>query len=341
MRHRLSQLMDVARDNDRLFDKTRRLVLDLLDATSLEEVVSAVEDSLRHEFQVPFVSLILFSETPTPVGRCVSSAEAHQAIGGLLAGGKTLCGVLRTDELAFLFGEQASRQRRLGGRGRAGVPGFAWRAGHRQPRSAALQKLFGHSVSQLHRRSAGPRAAALRHPAALRALNSVARRAAAFGLTGASRATMHNPLDAYLEQLRCERQVSAHTCSAYRLDLRKVLDYCQQEQLADWRALDTPRLRRLIARLHQQGLSGKSLARLLSAVRGFYQYLNRQGLCSHDPANGLTPPKGERRLPKTLDADRAKQLLDGNVEDDFLGHRDQALLELCYSSGLRLAELVA
>ncbi|MBX9714216.1 MAG: tyrosine recombinase XerC, partial [Pseudomonadaceae bacterium] len=152
---------------------------------------------------------------------------------------------------------------------------------------------------------------------------------------------MHSQLDAYLEQLRCERQVSPHTFSAYRLDLRKVLDYCQQEQLTDWRALDTPRLRRLIARLHQQGLSGKSLARLLSAVRGFYQYLNRQGLCNHDPANGLTPPKGERRLPKTLDADRAKQLLDGNVEDDFLGHRDQALLELCYSSGLRLAELVS
>ena len=65
---------------------------------------------------------------------------------------------------------------------------------------------------------------------------------------------MHNQLDAYLEQLRCERQVSAHTFSAYRLDLRKVLDYCQQEQLTDWRALDTPRLRRLIARLHQQGL---------------------------------------------------------------------------------------
>ncbi|WP_137819025.1 DUF484 family protein [Pseudomonas sp. 2FG] len=105
MRHRLSQLMDVARDNDRLFDKTRRLVLDLLDAVSLEEVVGAVEDSLRHEFQVPFVSLILFNETPLPVGRWVSSAEAHQAIGGLLAGGKTICGVLRSHELAFLFGE--------------------------------------------------------------------------------------------------------------------------------------------------------------------------------------------------------------------------------------------
>lgn len=105
MRHRLSQLMDVARDNDRLFDKTRRLVLDLLDAGTLEEVVSAVEDSLRHEFQVPFVSLILFSDSTLPVGRSVTSVEAQQAIGGLLVAGKTICGVLRAHELEFLFGK--------------------------------------------------------------------------------------------------------------------------------------------------------------------------------------------------------------------------------------------
>ncbi|WP_165670839.1 DUF484 family protein [Metapseudomonas otitidis] len=106
MRHRLSQLMDVARDNDRLFDKTRRLVLDLLDANTLEEVVGAIEDSLRHEFQVPFVSLILFSDSTLPVGRSVSSAEAHRAIGGLLVAGKTICGVLRAHELEFLFGAE-------------------------------------------------------------------------------------------------------------------------------------------------------------------------------------------------------------------------------------------
>jgi len=110
MRHRLSQLMDVARDNDRLFDKTRRLVLDLLDANGLEELIGAVEDSLRHGFQIPFVSLILFSETPLGVGRAVSVAEAHQAIGGLLAGGKTVCGVLRPHELGFLFGEEQREQ---------------------------------------------------------------------------------------------------------------------------------------------------------------------------------------------------------------------------------------
>ena len=74
-------------------------------------------------------------------------------------------------------------------------------------------------------------------------------------------------------------------------------------------------------------------------MRGLYHYLNREGLCDHDPANGLAPPKGERRLPKTLDTDRALQLLEGAVEDDFLARRDQAILELFYSSGLRLSEL--
>ncbi|MDR2308910.1 MAG: DUF484 family protein [Paucimonas sp.] len=110
IRHRLSQLMDVARDNDRLFDKTRRLILDLLDAGSLEDVVIAVEDSLRQEFQVPFVSLILFGENAAPVGRWVSGAEAQQAIGGLIGGGKTISGSLREHELAFLFGDQEHKE---------------------------------------------------------------------------------------------------------------------------------------------------------------------------------------------------------------------------------------
>ncbi len=110
MRHRLSQLMDVARDNDRLFDKTRRLILALMDATSLEEIVIAVEDSLRHEFQVPFVSLILFSENPMAVGRWVSSTDAQKAIGGLISGGKTVCGALREHELEFLFGPDQSKE---------------------------------------------------------------------------------------------------------------------------------------------------------------------------------------------------------------------------------------
>ena len=152
---------------------------------------------------------------------------------------------------------------------------------------------------------------------------------------------MERQLEAYCNHLRSERQVSPHTLLAYRRDLDKVLAFCEKQQLPNWAALDIQSLRSLIARLHQQGQSSRSLARLLSAVRGLYQYLNREGLCNHDPANGLSPPKGERRLPKTLDADRALQLLEGGVEDDFLARRDQAILELFYSSGLRLSELTA
>ncbi|WP_263261866.1 tyrosine recombinase XerC [Pseudomonas sp. RIT-PI-S] len=150
---------------------------------------------------------------------------------------------------------------------------------------------------------------------------------------------MQAQLGGYYHHLRTERQASAHTVHAYQNDLAKVLAYCEQAGIATWPELTAPKLRRLVGRLHQHGQAPRSLARLLSAVRGFYGWLLREGLCEHNPAVGLSAPKGERRLPKVLDTDRAKQLLDGAVEDDFIGRRDQAMLELFYSSGLRLSEL--
>lgn len=107
VRHRLGQLMDVARENDRLFEKSRRLILNLLESPDVEEVIATIEDSLRDDFQVPFVALILFSETPR-IGnaRYTTHGEAREAIGHLLDSGKTLTGVLRSHELTFLFGAQ-------------------------------------------------------------------------------------------------------------------------------------------------------------------------------------------------------------------------------------------
>lgn len=151
---------------------------------------------------------------------------------------------------------------------------------------------------------------------------------------------MQVQLDAYLDHLRLERQVSPHTLDGYRRDLRKLLAFAEAEGLAEWGALDGRRLRALIVQLHRAGASSRSLARLLSACRGFYLYLIREGCCSQDPAQGLSPPKAQKPLPKVLDVDRSMQLLDGAVEDDFLALRDQAVLELFYSSGLRLSELV-
>ena len=150
---------------------------------------------------------------------------------------------------------------------------------------------------------------------------------------------MERQLEAFCAHLRNERQMSEHTQLAYRRDLDSVIAWCATNGVSDWKALQIQQLRQFIARRHHQGQSSRSLARLLSAVRGFYRYLNREGVCDHDPANGLSAPKGERRLPRTLDTDRALQLLDGGVEDDFLARRDQAILELFYSSGLRLSEL--
>jgi len=152
---------------------------------------------------------------------------------------------------------------------------------------------------------------------------------------------MQNELDAYFEHLRSARQLSGHSLDGYRRDLNKLLTYCEREKIAEWNALQGRHLRQLVGELQRQGQSSRSLARLLSSVRGLYRYLNQEGLCQHDPATGLSAPKGERRLPKLLDTDRAMQLLDGGVEDDFIGLRDQAMLELFYSSGLRLSELVS
>lgn len=109
---------------------------------------------------------------------------------------------------------------------------------------------------------------------------------------------MERQLDAYCEHLRSERQVSPHTLSAYRRDLDKVLGWCNKQNIGSWQALDIQRLRSLIARLHAQGQSSRSLARLLSAVRGLYHYLNREGLCDHDPATGLAPPKASAACQK-------------------------------------------
>lgn len=109
-RQRLNQLMEVARDNDRLFEKTRRLVLEILDTASLEDLVGTLEDRLRHEFKIPFVSLILFAEAPLPVGRWLPFSEAQQAFGQLLDTQKTVFGVLRSHELEFLFPEAERSQ---------------------------------------------------------------------------------------------------------------------------------------------------------------------------------------------------------------------------------------
>jgi len=143
----------------------------------------------------------------------------------------------------------------------------------------------------------------------------------------------------FLQHLQHERRLSPRTVENYRRDLMQVQHYCSERKLSNWSQLDVHQVRALVAHLHRKGLHGRSIARLLSAVRSLFRFLLREGQATHNPAEGVSSPKSERPLPKVLDVDQVSRLLDikGN---EPLKLRDRALMELMYSSGLRLSELV-
>jgi integrase/recombinase XerC len=143
-----------------------------------------------------------------------------------------------------------------------------------------------------------------------------------------------------MRHLQNERQLSPHSINNYRRDLEQCLNWLRQEGIEQWNALDSHRVRQYTAQRHRQGLSGKSLQRELSALRGLFRYLMREGLSNVNPAQGIRAPKAQRKLPSVLDVDQMGQLLDAKAEDP-LELRDLAMLELLYSSGLRLAELIS
>ena len=146
-------------------------------------------------------------------------------------------------------------------------------------------------------------------------------------------------IQGFLKHLRTERRLSEHTVTAYRRDLRAFAGFLEAEGVDCWAAVDSFVVRRFAAACHRRGSSPRSIARRLSAVRSLFGYLLREGLARANPALGIRAPKGSRRLPPTLDADQMSRLL--NVtSDDLLAQRDAAILELLYSSGLRLGELV-
>lgn len=175
---------------------------------------------------------------------------------------------------------------------------------------------------------------------ALSAVSSSLAHSPALPVGEKSQTVLAENIESWLRQLRVQRQLSPHTVAAYRRDLAHLQAYLKGQGISGWNDLDPRSLRYFIAQMHQNGLSARSLSRLLSALRGFFRYLLQNGVITRNPASGLRPPKGEKRLPKVLDVDRATQLLDHFPTEDFIDCRDKAILELFYSSGLRLAELV-
>ncbi len=145
-------------------------------------------------------------------------------------------------------------------------------------------------------------------------------------------------LEQFLAHLVNERRLSAHTVDAYRRDLGRLNDWRATRYAGSWKRLKAGDARAFASSLHSSGLSGRSIARALSAARSFYVWMRREKLAASDPFAGISAPKSSKRLPRTLSAEQATSLvsIDG---DDFISVRDRAIIELMYSSGLRLSEL--
>ncbi len=145
-----------------------------------------------------------------------------------------------------------------------------------------------------------------------------------------------NLLPEYLELLNFERGLSPLTRENYARDITQLFTLADSNTL---NSLQNIHIRRFIATLHSKGLGGKSIARMLSSWRGFFEFLvNRKGFTAN-PVIGLRAPKSPKTLPQALSIEQAVKLVDIK-EDDILSTRDHAILELFYSSGLRLSELV-
>ncbi len=143
-------------------------------------------------------------------------------------------------------------------------------------------------------------------------------------------------IHSFLETLQ---HLSPHTRQGYARDLNLLQVWCREQQIQSWKKLDGRQMRGFVAWRRRRGGGGKSIQRNLSAIRAFYRYLIDQDLADHNPAQGILAPKTPRKLPKALDVDQAERLVEIKG-DEPLTVRDRAMLELTYSSGLRLSELI-
>ncbi len=143
----------------------------------------------------------------------------------------------------------------------------------------------------------------------------------------------------FLEHLTLERRLSANTSKSYRRDLVCLAEFCDRHSIPAFTDLRSHHLRRFAAVSHAGGLAPRSIQRRLSGARSFMNYLIREGQLKSNPGADVSAPQAPRKLPNTLDVDQMAQLLKIEGEEPETV-RDRAMLELFYSSGLRLSELV-
>jgi len=147
-----------------------------------------------------------------------------------------------------------------------------------------------------------------------------------------------DPVPAFLDYLAAERRVSPHTLRGYAGDLAEFVAFLRRTGVPGPAAADARVLRAFLASLHQRGLAKSSISRKLAAVRSCFRFLARRGFVEANPARHVRGPRVPRRLPSFLPKDESKDLLDRDPGPTLAGHRDHAILELLYASGLRVAE---
>ena len=146
-------------------------------------------------------------------------------------------------------------------------------------------------------------------------------------------------VDEFLRRLLEQKHYSPLTCNNYQRQLNKLLNFLDIEKIVHWSQIKPIHIRQLSAKQHRLGQSAKSIALLLSSCRSFFQFLIENDELAINPAKNVRPPKGEKRLPKTMEVDQISLLLNNIDVTEEIGVRDKAIAELFYSSGLRLAEL--
>jgi len=156
---------------------------------------------------------------------------------------------------------------------------------------------------------------------------------------------MQQLVEQFLEHLRYERNVSAHTLRNYRIDLEQFLAHLAGPESNKKRAtpsveeIDHLTIREWLASLHSAQKSKSSVARKLAALRTFFQFLVREGLLELNPAKLVSTPRQEKKLPNHLSVEEAVRFIESPNTQTDLGKRDRAMLELMYATGVRVAEL--
>jgi integrase/recombinase XerC len=151
---------------------------------------------------------------------------------------------------------------------------------------------------------------------------------------------LNDYLDQFIQTLRSEKYYSPHTCSNYRRDLQRFQAYLEERAIDNWPGVGYNDVSGFAAQRHRQGRKSRTIARELSSIRSFYQFLIRGSVVAKNPALEVSAPKSDKPLPKTCDPESLEQLLRVTDDHDELLLRDIAIFELIYSSGLRLAELI-